>query len=39
MQSPAVGLSLSEMILGETPKFDLDNYKLNREPFVEKYVI
>ena len=39
MQSPAVGLSLSNMILGEIPKFNLDNYKLNREPFVEKYVI
>ena len=39
MQSPAVGLILSDMILGETPKFNLDNYKLNREPFVEKYVI
>jgi len=39
MQSPAVGLILSNMILGETPKFNLDSYKLNREPLVEKYVI
>jgi glycine/D-amino acid oxidase-like deaminating enzyme len=39
MQSPAVGLSLSNMILGETPKFNLDNYKLDRKPLIEKYVI
>lgn len=39
MHSPAVGLSLSEMIFGKDPTFDLSSYRLNRLPNMEKYVI
>ena len=39
MHSPAVGLSLSEMILKKPTTFDLKGYQLNRTPQVEKYVI
>jgi len=39
MHSPAVGLSLSEMILKKPTTFDLRGYQLNRTPQVEKYVI
>lgn len=39
MHSPAVGLVLSEMVLGNTPTFDVSEYRLNRVPNVEKYVI
>lgn len=39
MHSPAVGLSLTEMILGKPTTIQLDTYKLNRQPNEEKYVI
>ena len=39
MHSPAVGLSLSEMILKKPTTFNLKNYQLNRLPRVEKYVL
>ena len=39
MHSPAIGLSLSEMILNKPTTFDLKGYQLNRTPQVEKYVI
>ena len=39
MHSPAVGLVLSQMILGENLEFNIDSYKLNRNPDIEKYVI
>jgi glycine/D-amino acid oxidase-like deaminating enzyme len=39
MHSPAVGLILRQMVLGETLTFNIDGYKLNRTPDVELYVI
>ena len=39
MHSPAVGLTLSEMILDKPLTFDISGYKLKRNPDVEKYVI
>jgi len=39
MHSPAVGLTLSEMILGQKLSFNIDSYKLKRNPNIEKYVI
>jgi FAD-dependent oxidoreductase domain-containing protein 1 len=39
MHSPAVGLILRQMVLGETLTFNVDGYKLNRTPDVELYVI
>jgi len=39
MHSPAVGLTLSEMILNKPTTFNIDAYKLNRNPDLEKYVI
>lgn len=39
MHSPAVGLVMSEMILGKPTTFDISAYKLNRTPDIEKYVI
>lgn len=39
MHSPAVGLVLSEMILGKELSFDISSYRLDRNPDVEKYVI
>jgi glycine/D-amino acid oxidase-like deaminating enzyme len=39
MHSPAVGLTLKEMILNKPLTFDVSNYKLDRVPNVEKYVI
>lgn len=39
MHSPAVGLTLSQMILDNKLTFNIDAYKINRTPDVEKYVI
>ena len=39
MHSPAVGLTLKQMILKEKLTFDIEAYKLNRNPNFEKYVI
>ena len=39
MHSPAVGLTLSEMVLGKTTSFDCSDYKLDRIKNIEKYVI
>jgi len=39
MHSPAVGLSLGEMILKKPTTFNLKSYQLNRLPHVEKYVL
>jgi len=39
MHSPAVGLVMSEMILQKPLSFDIESYRLNRKPNLEKYVI
>lgn len=39
MHSPAVGLTVSEMILEKPLTFNIKSYKLNRKPNLEKYVI
>ena len=39
MHSPAVGLTLSEMILEKNLTFDISGYKIDRTPNLEKYVI
>ena len=39
MQSPAVGLLLSEQILEKTLSFDINDFALDRTPNKEKYVI
>ena len=39
MHSPAVGLTLTQMILKEKLTFNIDALKLNRNPNFEKYVI
>jgi glycine/D-amino acid oxidase-like deaminating enzyme len=39
MHSPAVGLTLSEMIQNKPLTFDVSSYKINRKPYTEKYVI
>ena len=39
MQSPAIGLALSQQILGEKSSFDMSDFLLNRTPNKEKYVI
>lgn len=39
MHSPAVGLILSEMIQNKPLSFDIESYRLNRNPDLEKYVI
>ena len=39
MHSPAVGLTLTEMILDKQLTFDVESYKLQRNPNIEKYVI
>ena len=39
MHSPAVGLTLMEMITKQSTTFDIDQYRLNRQPSIEKYVI
>ena len=39
MHSPAVGLSVSELVLGRVPSFDLSGYRLDRQAQPEKYVI
>lgn len=39
MHSPAVGMSLTEMILGKPQSIQLHAYRLNREPNIEKFVI
>lgn len=39
MHSPAVGLTLMQMILNEKLTFNIEPYKLNRNPNFEKYVI
>jgi FAD-dependent oxidoreductase domain-containing protein 1 len=39
MHSPAVGLAMSQLVLGEKPLFELDSYRLDRLPRLEKYVI
>jgi FAD-dependent oxidoreductase domain-containing protein 1 len=39
MQSPAVGLVISERILGLSPSFDIASFALDRIPNNEKYVI
>jgi len=39
MHSPAVGLTLSEMIYQKDLTFDISAYRLGRKPDVEKYVI
>tara|TARA_B100000941_G_C28425312_1_gene511115 strand:- start:3 stop:1055 length:1053 start_codon:yes stop_codon:yes gene_type:complete len=39
MHSPAVGLTLSQMVLGEDLLFDISEYKIDRTPNIEKYVI
>jgi len=39
MHSPAVGLTLSEMISNKRLTFNIESYKLQRIPNIEKYVI
>ena len=39
MHSPAVGLAVTEQVLGMAPSFDLSGYRLGRDPLQEKYVI
>lgn len=39
MHSPAVGLTLSEMVLDIPLTFDIESYRLERKPQEEKYVI
>lgn len=39
MHSPAVGLTMSELVLGKSTTFDIEGYQLNRIPNIEKYVI
>lgn len=39
MHSPAVGLTLSELVTGKDTTFDISAYRLGRKPDVEKYVI
>ena len=39
MHSPAVGLTLGEMVLGKDLTFDISSYRLGRNPDLEKYVI
>lgn len=39
MHSPAVGLTLSELVMGKDTTFDISAYRLGRKPDVEKYVI
>ena len=39
MHSPAVGLTLSEMVLNKPLTFDISAYRLGRNPDMEKYVI
>ncbi len=39
MHSPAVGLTLKQMILKEKLTFNIEALKLNRNPNFEKYVI
>lgn len=39
MHSPAVGLIISEMVSERPLTFNIDSYKLNRTPNIEKYVI
>ena len=39
MHSPAVGLTLSEMVMNKPLTFDISSYRLGRKPNVEKYVI
>ena len=39
MHSPAVGLTLSQMVLDKPLTFNIDSYRLKRNPQVEKYVI
>lgn len=39
MHSPAVGLTLSEMVMGKDTTFDISAYRLGRNPDIEKYVI
>jgi glycine/D-amino acid oxidase-like deaminating enzyme len=39
MHSPAVGLTMSELVLNKELTFDINNYRLGRSPNIEKYVI
>ena len=39
MQSPAIGKIVTEMILEKEPTFNIEKYRLNRTPDVEKFVI
>lgn len=39
MHSPAVGLTVKEMILEQSLSFDIGSYRLDRTPSREKYVI
>jgi len=39
MHSPAVGLTLSQMVLDKPLTFNIESYRLKRNPQVEKYVI
>jgi glycine/D-amino acid oxidase-like deaminating enzyme len=39
MHSPAVGLTLSELVQGMDTTFDISSYRLGRNPDIEKYVI
>ena len=39
MHSPAVGLTLCELVMGKDTTFNIDAYRLGRTPDLEKYVI
>lgn len=39
MHSPAVGMTMMQLVTGQKPCYDLSCYKLNREPKEERYVI